>query len=54
MEFIQANTVELSLHEIESNHIIPVFNRDNTPLISQSQFIESTYDMIKDNRIEGP
>ena len=54
MEFIQANTIELPLEEIESNHIIPVFNRDNTPLISQAQFIETTYDVIKENRVEGP
>lgn len=40
--FIQANTEESSLHEIKENHIIPVFIRDNEPLISQADFIETT------------
>ncbi|MEI9943294.1 MAG: DUF3871 family protein [Chitinophagaceae bacterium] len=40
--FIQANTEESSLQEIKDNHIIPVFIKDNEPLISHSDFIEAT------------
>jgi hypothetical protein len=47
LPFIEANTIESSLMEIQDQHIIPVFNRDNIPLISQSQFIETAYDAIQ-------
>lgn len=40
--FIQANTVEVSLQDIKDNHLIPVFVKDNSPLISHSEFIEAT------------
>src|SRR6478736_2021372 len=40
--FIQANTIESSLSDIRSNHIIPVFVKDNNTLISQAEFIELT------------
>lgn len=40
--YILGNCIESSLREIQENHIIPVFTKDNTALISQSQFIEST------------
>lgn len=40
--FIQANTTEMSLQEIKDNHIIPVFIKDNEPLISNADFIETT------------
>ncbi|WP_132055375.1 DUF3871 family protein [Pseudocnuella soli] len=40
--FIEANTVEGSLMELRNHHIIPVFARDNEPLISQVDFIEAT------------
>jgi hypothetical protein len=39
--FIEANTVESSLEEIKYGHIIPVFVKDNEPLISQVDFIEA-------------
>ena len=38
--FIQANTEDCSFHEIKEHHIIPVFIKDNEPLISHSEFIE--------------
>jgi hypothetical protein len=31
--FIEANTAEASLQEIKQHHVIPVFHRDNEPLI---------------------
>ena len=46
--FITANTVESSLEEIKKHHIIPVFTKDNEPLISHSDFIEITADVIGD------
>jgi hypothetical protein len=44
--FIQANTVESSLEEIKQKHVIPVFIKDNEPVISHSDFIESTMDIV--------
>jgi hypothetical protein len=38
--FIEANTIPMSLEEIKEDHIIPVFTKDNTPLISQYELIE--------------
>ncbi|SHG46104.1 protein of unknown function [Fodinibius roseus] len=38
--FIEANTISSSLEEIAENHIIPVFVKDNEPLISHAEFIE--------------
>jgi hypothetical protein len=46
--FIQANTVESSLEEIKSNHVIPVFVKDNEPVISHSDFIESALGIVSD------
>lgn len=43
--FIEANTIESSLEEIRSKHIIPVFIKDNEPLISQADFIQATLDV---------
>lgn len=40
--FIQANTIESSLKEIRDNHIIPVFIKDNEPVISHYDFIDAT------------
>lgn len=37
--FIEANTIEMSLQEIQDKHIIPVFAKDNEPVISQVDFI---------------
>ena len=46
--FIEANTVPVTLQELTTDHIIPVFTRNNEPLISQAQFIELTRDMVLD------
>jgi hypothetical protein len=40
--FLQANTIESSLSEIKNKHLIPVYIKDNEPLISHSDFIEKT------------
>ena len=46
--FITANTIDCSLDEISQHHIIPVFVKDNEPLISHSEFIESTSSLVSD------
>ncbi len=38
-KFIESNTQPISLAEIEQSHTIPVFVKDNTPSISQVEFI---------------
>ena len=40
--FIEANTKEVGLQEIQKEHIIPVFVKDNEPLISHDDFIDRT------------
>jgi hypothetical protein len=46
--FITANTIEGTLEEIRSRHVIPVFVKDNEPVISHADFIESTLDLVGD------
>src|SRR6188474_1848466 len=46
--FIVANTTEASLEEIKKHHIIPVFTKDNEPLISHTDFIEAAISMAAD------
>jgi hypothetical protein len=46
--FIEANTVEVKFQEIRDEHIIPVFVKDNEPLISHADFIDSTLDLTAD------
>lgn len=45
---IEANTIASSLSEIQKDHIIPVFVKDNEPLISQSDFIASTAEIVNE------
>ena len=40
--FIEANTIPSTFREIQRDHIIPVFVKDNDPLISQADFINAT------------
>lgn len=46
--FIQANTVEISMEELSEHHIIPVFIKDNEPVISHTDFIRTTADIVKE------
>ena len=46
--FIQANTVESSLLELKDHHIIPVFIKDNEPVISHTDFIEVTAEVVEE------
>lgn len=40
--FVEANTQQVPLTEIENHHIIPVFSIDNEPTISHGEFINKT------------
>lgn len=44
--FIEANTQAVDLSEIEQQHIIPVFVKDNEPLISHAEFVLSMEESI--------
>lgn len=44
--FLLANTLPASLREIQQQHIIPVYSKDNEPLISHGDFIESTMETV--------
>ena len=46
--FIEANTIECTLDEIRDKHTIPVFLKDNEPLISHSDFIETTRSIVSE------
>lgn len=48
MPFIEANTEDTSLRDIRDGHIIPVFIKDNEPLISHADFIDATLDIVSD------
>jgi Domain of unknown function, B. Theta Gene description (DUF3871) len=48
INFITANTIPSSLKEMKESHIIPVFVKDNEPVISHSEFIEAAQDMVAD------
>lgn len=50
--FILANTIAVSFREIEQEHIIPVFVKDNEPLISHVDFIQSI-DQVVHHVFEG-
>lgn len=44
--FIEANTVGGDLGEMKTKHLIPVFNKDGEPLISQVEFIEAVHEEV--------
>lgn len=46
--FIEANTSVMSFREVSQDHIIPVFVKDNEPLISQADFILQTHEIVSD------
>lgn len=46
--FIQANTVQITLDELSDQHIIPVFIKDNEPVISHHDFIKVTNEVVYD------
>ena len=45
--FIVANTEEVSLHDVQHKHLIPVYVKDNEPLISHYDFIQEVYEISK-------
>lgn len=56
--FIEANTISVTAEEIKNAHIIPVFVKDNEPLISHSDFIDVasvvTADIFQGEQILAP
>ncbi|MDE3145724.1 MAG: DUF3871 family protein [Bacteroidota bacterium] len=46
--FIEANTIDCDFQEMKHQHTIPVWLKDNEPLISHSDFIEGAYSIVKD------
>ena len=56
--FIEANTIKSTLEEMKTEHIIPVFVKDNEALISHVNFIESiqsfTYNLFRGEIILHP
>jgi hypothetical protein len=46
--FIIANTVEGNLYDLQNTHLIPVFVKDNQPLISHADFISVTRNVVQD------
>lgn len=45
--FINANTIEMPLTELQTNHLIPVYTKTNETVISQSEFIETVIDVVR-------
>lgn len=56
--FILSNTIASSIEEIRQNHIIPVYVKDNEPVISHADFIntvsEVTHDLFKEETVLTP
>ncbi|WP_018611549.1 DUF3871 family protein [Segetibacter koreensis] len=46
--FIEANTIEASFEEIRDHHLIPVFLKDNEPVISHVDFINATDSIVRE------
>lgn len=46
--FIEANTLEVSLFHLQNDCIVPVFSKDNESTISHYEFIKYTRDVITD------
>jgi hypothetical protein len=44
--FLVANTTSIALPELEHKHIIPVFVKDNEPVISHHDFISATQEVL--------
>jgi Domain of unknown function, B. Theta Gene description (DUF3871) len=49
--FINGNTLPMSYSELSKEHIIPVFVKDNEPLISHADFIDASLDIA--NQVFG-
>lgn len=45
--FIEGNTIALTLQEIQRDHLIPIFIKDNEPAISHGDFIETVHQAAK-------
>lgn len=46
--FITANTIGMTVREMSDQHVIPVFVRENEPVISHTEFIQATERAVAD------
>ena len=46
-KFIEANTKSVSLNHLRKDCTIPVFAKDNESTISHFEFIDATYDLVR-------
>lgn len=46
--FIEANTIEVSLEHLKNDCIVPVFAKDNECTISHYEFINSTLEVVEE------
>jgi hypothetical protein len=44
--FIEANTIAMPVKEMQDQHVIPIWSATNEPLISHSDFIETTWGAV--------
>lgn len=47
--FIEANTISMGVMEMKEQHIIPVWTQSNEPLISHSEFIDATWELVHEH-----
>ncbi|MBK9300627.1 MAG: DUF3871 family protein [Bacteroidetes bacterium] len=47
--FIEANTIESTMDEVRTKHIIPVYAKDNERLIAMAEFIDSCSEREQEN-----
>lgn len=45
--FIEANTIQMTLEEIQTKHIVPVFTKDNETAISHFEFVQGAFDAVR-------
>jgi hypothetical protein len=44
--FVEANTIQMAVNELQDEHIIPVWSANNEPLISHAEFVETTWEQV--------
>lgn len=47
-QFVTANTIPMAIEEMRNRHIIPVYAKDNEPLISHNDFIDVAESVVLD------
>jgi len=47
VRFIESNTQSMTLQEMNQKHIIPVFVKDNTEIVSHTDFVEAMQEQVE-------